>query len=335
MKTTNRICILTMAVLSGALLFGCSGEDGATGAAGDPGANGTPGADCAVYEADGGYNVVCGKDTTYLAEGADGKDGTGCTVRTAASGEHSVVCGGKAVGEIPAISYPYKPDTGKMTDTRTDELNPKMTTYKTVTIGKKVWMAENLRWKVRGAWYLNDDTTNIARYGYLYEWHAAMGLDTAYKHLSAADSGKIDAKHRGICPKGWHLPDTADWRALVDFAQAESGNMYGLMAADSVGHDELDGVIDYHEVQDWGGQGTDRYGFHLLASEYATNSDPDPAGYRAEAYFWLPMESTTPIYAYVAGAYCSEGGPGYCYLGPNEGTFEKDRTYASVRCVQD
>lgn len=332
MKMTNRFCVLTTVALSGALLFGCSGEDGATGAAGDPGADGKPGADCAVYEADGGYNLVCGKDTTYLAEGADGKDGTGCTVKTAASGEHSVVCGGKDVGEIPTISYPYKPDTGKMTDTRTDELNPKKITYKTVTIGKKVWMAENLRWKVPGAMALNNDTTNIPRYGYLYEWHAAMGLDTAYRHLSAADSGKIDAKHRGICPKGWHIPDTAEWRALNDFALAESGNIYGLLAADSVGHDELAGDVDQVGIQDWSGLGTDRYGLHLVGSEYASAHNSDPDGYRLEAFFWLPSESS-PADGKVFRFMCYEGGPGECYS--EEEAWQKDYYYMSVRCVQD
>ncbi len=45
--------------------------------------------------------------------------------------------------------------------------------------------------------FYNDSVENGEKYGLLYNWSAA------------ADTG--------ICPEGWHLPDTADWLALAEY----------------------------------------------------------------------------------------------------------------------
>jgi uncharacterized protein (TIGR02145 family) len=91
--------------------------------------------------------------------------------------------------------------------------------YKTVTIGTQVWMAENLKvthylngdsipdvkdnavWPnlLSGAYCdYNNDTTNVATYGRLYNWYAV------------ADSRKI-------APAGWHVPTDSEWQTLVDY----------------------------------------------------------------------------------------------------------------------
>lgn len=91
-----------------------------------------------------------------------------------------------------------------------------------VTIGKQVWMTENLNvdkfrngdaipeakteeeWRTAGekkqpAWcYYYNDTTNGAKYGKLYNWYAVN------------DS-------RGLAPKGWHVPSEAEWTQLIDY----------------------------------------------------------------------------------------------------------------------
>jgi uncharacterized protein (TIGR02145 family) len=97
-------------------------------------------------------------------------------------------------------------------------------TYKTVTIGTQIWMAENLRttkyndstiipnvisnneWDTltRGAYCNYNNTSSIdsiATFGRLYNWHAV-------------NTGKL-------APKGWHVPTNADWTTLTDFLGAE------------------------------------------------------------------------------------------------------------------
>jgi uncharacterized protein (TIGR02145 family) len=91
-------------------------------------------------------------------------------------------------------------------------------TYRTAKIGAQTWMAENLNYKgtgssdVVGRCY-GDSDASCARYGRLYTWAEAMGLDTAFNRKTwgkAATSGT-----KGICPAGWHVPDSAEWNALI------------------------------------------------------------------------------------------------------------------------
>jgi uncharacterized protein (TIGR02145 family) len=92
------------------------------------------------------------------------------------------------------------------------------TVYPTVTIGKQVWMAENLRtikyndgtpiplvtddrkWgtiKTPAYCWLNNDIENKDIYGALYNWYT------------------IDTKK--LCPKGWHVPSDTEWGAMITF----------------------------------------------------------------------------------------------------------------------
>lgn len=111
-------------------------------------------------------------------------------------------CGAPSVHN-PLVSY------GEMTD---QEGN----VYRTVMIGAKEWMAENLNtasynngnpiltglsaanWQASsvGAWnYFNGDAANECPQGKMYNWYAVN--DT-----------------RKLCPTGWHVPNESDWSAL-------------------------------------------------------------------------------------------------------------------------
>lgn len=104
-------------------------------------------------------------------------------------------------------------DGDSVSNTFTDQRDGK--TYKTVTIGNQVWMAENLKYlpTVVGPgtastttphYYVYDyDGTNVADakatdnysiYGVLYNWEAA----------------------KAACPSGWHLPSDEEWTQLTD-----------------------------------------------------------------------------------------------------------------------
>ena len=89
--------------------------------------------------------------------------------------------------------------------------------YQTVLIGNQWWMSENLKtthfadsseismlyfdWTqfgVSACAYYNNDSTNVANHGILYNWAAA-------------------ADPRNVCPTGWHVPSTEEWTELEDF----------------------------------------------------------------------------------------------------------------------
>ena len=113
------------------------------------------------------------------------------------------------------------PDYGIFTDQRD------LKVYKTITIGGKEWMAENLAYlpsvNQPSSWsydlphyyVYNYYGTNVEEakatyeyknYGVLYNWPAAMN--------SASSSDAKPSGIQGACPAGWHLPSDAEWKDL-------------------------------------------------------------------------------------------------------------------------
>ncbi|MGC3978546.1 MAG: fibrobacter succinogenes major paralogous domain-containing protein [Paludibacteraceae bacterium] len=108
-------------------------------------------------------------------------------------------------------------------------------TYKTVKIGTQTWMAENLKttkyndgtaipnvtnndtwWSsTTGAycWY-NNDISNKATYGALYNWYAV-------------NTGKL-------APKGWHVPTDAEWTTLENYLIANGYNYDGSLSGNKI-----------------------------------------------------------------------------------------------------
>ena len=96
--------------------------------------------------------------------------------------------------------------------------------YKTVTIGKQVWMAENLKttkyndgtaipmvsdnkaWEAlatpASCCYNKDATINKNTFGVLYNWYAVST--------------------KKLCPAGWHVPTDAEWTTLTSYLGGES-----------------------------------------------------------------------------------------------------------------
>ena len=108
---------------------------------------------------------------------------------------------------------PKRNEYGYFTDPRDGK------TYKTIKIGTQTWFAENLNYtendgyikhitdgkewsyngKYNGWCYYNNNPSNGAKYGALYQWEAA----------------------KYACPPGWHIPTMDEWRELADYLGGE------------------------------------------------------------------------------------------------------------------
>jgi len=172
---------------------------------------------------------------------------------------------------------------------------------KIAIIGTQTWMGENLNCDVPSSKCYDNDPANCAKYGRFYDWATAMGIDAKYNHeWWDADNSKINEKHKGICPEGWHIPSIGDWRVLRNYAGSAK-----LMATSGW-------YTGYGYIV-----GTDEYGFTALAV---------PEGSTSGASWWSASEDNVPINALLVSM-DNVGGAGITY----------DHKYysKSVRCLQD
>ena len=187
-------------------------------------------------------------------------------------------------------------------------------TYRTVTIGSQVWMAENLNYKTINSFCYNDKSANCVKYGRLYTWSAVM--DSSGKWSASGKGCGYNEECsptypvQGVCPSGWHLPTRIEWRDF--FAIVGGTNNAGKKLKASSGWND-------------GGDALDVYSFCSL-----------PAGFRGEdeifydegrlAYFWSSSENNSKgSYAVYLHYNKDESG---------EGPYNKYNGL-SVRCVKN
>jgi len=164
------------------------------------------------------------------------------------------------------------------TDTRDNQR------YYSVVIGGQTWMAQNLNYNAAGSQCYNNNPAYCDKYGRLYDWATAMDLASTCNSNYCAS--QVQAKHRGICPSGWHIPSNAEWDRLYRYAdgsngtespyQSEtagkylkatsgwSGNYYSVNSTDAFGFSALPGGLSdsYNSFRS-----ADSYGYWYSASE--------------------------------------------------------------------
>jgi len=159
--------------------------------------------------------------------------------------------------------------------------------YNTITIGKQVWMAENLRttrfnnntsipniintadWiNLTGpgyCWY-NNDITYKPTFGALYSWYTANG-------------GKL-------CPTGWHVPSDAEFDTLEVILGMETKdvNIWGWRGTDQ--------GKQLKSTESWidGGNGTNSIDFNALPGGYRYAGDGYFYRIGSLTYWWASTE---------------------------------------------
>ncbi len=107
---------------------------------------------------------------------------------------------------------------GHFTDVRDGQ------TYRTVKIGKQIWMAENLNYYYDIGTARSMCANDRCNYGRLYTWSAAMDSAAFFDDCDGCNTSKGRDVIRGVCPAGWHLPDSTEWVALWEFTCATVRN---------------------------------------------------------------------------------------------------------------
>jgi uncharacterized protein (TIGR02145 family) len=169
-------------------------------------------------------------------------------------------------------------------------------TYKTVKIGNQTWMAENLDYNVGDSMCFDNDPTNCAKYGRLYDWETAIS----------------------VCPSGWHLPSNADWDKLMRYVDGTSGT-------ESPCNSPTAGKY-LKATNGWnsGGNGTDDYGFSALPGGHYSGDYFLAVGYFGNWWSASEYNSNNAYYRQMI----------YSYESANYAIIFKN-VLLSVRCVRD
>ncbi len=182
--------------------------------------------------------------------------------------------------------------------------------YKTKQIGDQVWMAEKLNYNVSGSVCYNNDPSNCAKYGRLYNWATAMALPSNCNTSSCVS--QVSTKHRGICPNGWHIPSDDEWDTLTDFVGGKD-----------IAGTKLKATSDWNE----NGNGEDTYGFSALPGGRG-NPDGNFIDVGDRGNWWSAGESDSNAYDAFRRRIR------YNYENVRLGDDSKDNLF-SVRCLKD
>ncbi len=134
----------------------------------------------------------------------------------------------KPTEAAPAYRQSQTGGSGTITDNRDGK------TYKTVVIGGKRWMAENLNVNRGNSWCYDNNNSYCNKYGRLYDWNTA----------------------RTVCMAGWHLPSRREWGDLA--VSAGGTGEYGAGGRAGTMLKSASGWV-------YNGNGTDYYGFSAQA----------------------------------------------------------------------
>ena len=298
---------------------GDQGEPGKDGKQGKQGEQGDAGSSCTMEALldSSGFKVLCGGDSVGVVlngatgekgdagdsgdKGDKGADGVGCSVTDDGEGTITINCGeGKdtttaVFHKAMCKSVPYDPDN-HFCDSRDGHI------YRYVTIGTQTWMAQNMNYKTTYSRCYNFDKTNCETDGSLYLIRDSLE----------------------VCPAGWHLPDTSEYRILIKTAGGDASA--GKMLKSSNGWQTEDG------------NGIDTYGFSIIPAGkfFMSPNGESSSGKNSKAYLWTRSQGKNDDYEYVnhySLQLSSDSDSAIIVRETGEG--KTHSCYMSVRCIKD
>ena len=261
-----------------------------------------------AYYLDLSYSNLHAEIPTYVKYHARSirciKDGSASTLSSSSSGNS-----GDALNFDWSVSKESYLNPKINYDTFVDDRDGK--TYKTVKIGKQVWMAENLNYAdsvktpslKKQSWCYDDDEAHCDVAGRLYTWAAAIdSVALAMDKDNPQNCGsmgpcELPEKVQGICPNGWHLPSKDEW---------------GIMLAESSENPLRANAKYFKSSIGWCGdeKGTDDFGFSALPAGYVNIfgfSVEDEHAYRNAgytSYWWSADEDSDGLNGGVMSIQC-------------------------------
>lgn len=201
--------------------------------------------------------------------------------------------------------------------------------YHTVIIDAQEWFAENLRTECFSngepiqevadsiAWITAGNDSMAARVKYENSDSLASRYGFLYNGFAMRDE-------RGVCPTGWHVPASQEFRSLVASSDTLDGVIAGLFGNDFESASAADVLKDQI---DWsGGEGVNTSGISAVPSgKRKTNAAFADVG--VKSYWW-----------------CADGNPGNLItrgcrtIGASDTLFREDANLkwgCAIRCVRD
>jgi len=226
----------------------------------------------------------------------------------------------------------FKTAQGAVGETFTDSRDGNV--YKTVTIGKQTWMAENMAYlpSVYGPEkeeYIQKSVCYV--YGYNYTNVYSAKQTNEYKTYGVLYN--YPAAGNIACPDGWHLPSSAEWTQLQNYLIANGYNYDGTRTGNKIAlsmtiasgwdtsYDSSAGAVNRPYYPEY----RNKSGFSALPGGGCWSPYFDYIGY---AGIWWTSTSKENFIAEVRNLTATSKGLGSSYIGYYESGF-------SVRCVMD
>lgn len=202
--------------------------------------------------------------------------------------------------------------------------------YRVTTIENQLWMAENMRYvdsvgypALQGRMKCFSTADSIYKYGCHYTWSVAMDSAAVFSdNAKGCGRGNVLVPTypvRGICPEGFHLPDSLEWIALFE---ATGNNTVALLSDEIVLADISPSYADWDNP-------TDEYGMTIYLANYYDYSG-EYRSFGTGASFWTSAQNSYAGNQSAYRFYVYPGSPSTAYL--NIYSNEKIN-FHSIRCV--